>query len=193
MVATRWKNIPPRCSYIIVEMYILCIFIVGYKFIFIDSRSLPIPPRLDLGCYCPVGWLCCCSFAQLLNAVVRCEREHTVPGGKLFCCLAVARTDGRDRILPRAHPPIAGGLPHWTRDDDDAFDGGKLDLKIGIVLRFFAGFFVSWFGGFASTTTTGGTELVVMAMQVGVYSFTLDFLFVIFGRLSIIECNSLKD
>lgn len=67
------QNIPPRCSYIIVEMYILCIFIVGYKFIFIDSRTL-----------CLSAALC---WPRSIRAAVREHTVRSVPRGR-FCCSA---------------------------------------------------------------------------------------------------------
>lgn len=42
------RDIPPRCSYIIVEMYILCIFIAGYKFIFIDLVRGRLGPYVNI-------------------------------------------------------------------------------------------------------------------------------------------------
>lgn len=42
------RDIPPRCSYIIVEMYILCIFTAGYKFIFIDLVRGRLGPYVNI-------------------------------------------------------------------------------------------------------------------------------------------------
>lgn len=144
MVATRWKNIPPRCSYIIVEMYILCIFIVGYKFIFIDSRSLPIPPRLDLGCYCPVGWLWCCSFVR--SCWMRwCDASVNIPFRveSSFVVLWSHRTDGEEieshlARIQRLRVDCRNGP--GTRTMTTRLMVGSLIWKSALFLRFFAGF-----------------------------------------------------
>lgn len=102
------QRIPPRCSYIIVEMYILCIFIVGYKFIFIDSRSVR------------------CSFALFAYRFA----------SRLLVGFAMRAWKYRSGWMG---PFVASKLPRFCKREEGEgrmFDGGKLDLKITLFLRF---------------------------------------------------------